>query len=62
MELPYSYQATRAAWAKRRKQVLAMREKGMTLQQIGDHLGITRERVRQICKRERAEAARRLLW
>lgn len=33
---------------RRRKQALAMRRKGKRLQEIGDELGVTRERARQL--------------
>jgi len=36
-----------ARWEMRRP-VVAMRDAGMTLQQIGDHIGVGRERVRQL--------------
>ena len=36
---------------KRRKRVAAMRRTGMTLEQIGDVLGVTRQRVYAILKR-----------
>lgn len=32
----------------REKQVLQMRLDGMTLQEIGKHFGVTRERIRQV--------------
>lgn len=36
------------------EQFAAMRESGMTLQQIGDTVGCTRENVRQALKRHKA--------
>ncbi len=38
----------RKAWTFRREEIKKMRDKGLTLQEIGDHFNITRERVRQV--------------
>ena len=34
------------------EQMVDMRNNGQTLQAVGDHFGISRERVRQLLKRE----------
>ena len=44
----------RALVIERREYVKSLRAKGMTLQAIGDELGVTKERVRQIL--DKAEA------
>jgi DNA-directed RNA polymerase sigma subunit (sigma70/sigma32) len=42
----------------RRKRALRMRKKKMTLQQIGDEFGVTRQRACEIVKRAEQEARR----
>ncbi len=37
--------------SQRRSVVVRMRSEGKTLQEIGDHLGVTRQRVRQMIQR-----------
>jgi DNA-directed RNA polymerase sigma subunit (sigma70/sigma32) len=39
-----------AAGAPRNGAIIQARNKGLTLERIGDHIGVTRERIRQICE------------
>jgi DNA-directed RNA polymerase sigma subunit (sigma70/sigma32) len=41
-----------AACKARRTKAFQLRQSGLTLQQVGDIMGISRERVRQMAKRE----------
>lgn len=41
----------------RREYVKSLRAKGMTLQAIGDELGVTKERVRQILDKAKLDEA-----
>lgn len=43
-----AYQAMLAESRKRRQQALALRQGGMSLQEIGTRFGVTRERARQM--------------
>lgn len=40
----------------RRKRALAMRAKGLTVQQVGDQLGVTKQRASEILRRAKLEA------
>jgi DNA-directed RNA polymerase sigma subunit (sigma70/sigma32) len=47
----------RAMVVERREYVKSLRAKGMTLQAIGDELGVTKERVRQILDKAKLDEA-----
>ena len=53
-EVPYMV-AMVAAAKKRNAKALALRTKGKTLQEIGDHFGVSRERARQMVKKASEE-------
>lgn len=46
----------------RAKQIIDMRKQGMSLRQIGDRFGITRERVRQIINKNVGDSIRDAYW
>ena len=53
MQIKYAEKIQRQRELEKRVGVIrALRKSGFTLQEIGDELGITRERVRQILKHE----------